>query len=95
MNETNRINTILTTLSSMSKEELIQIGKGVNKLIDEKDTQYFKCLVRNAVEALNKLTTEFPTAELNLDVYCQECSNTELVNVLEYFDTFKEEDFSF
>ena len=91
----NRIDSILTTLSSMTKEELIQIGKGVDKLIDEKDTQHFKYLVRKAVEALNQLTTEFPTAELNLDVYCQECSNTELVNVLEYFDTFKEEDFSF
>lgn len=90
-----RIEAVLTTLSGMTKEELIQIGKGVDKLIDEKDTQYFKYLVRKAVEALNQLTTEFPTAELNLDVYCQECSNTELVNVLEYFDTFKEEDFSF
>ena len=90
-----RIEAVLTTLSGMTKEELIQIGKGVDKLIDERDAQHFKYLVRNAVEALNKLTTEFPTAELNLDVYCQECSNTELVNVLEYFDTFKEEDFSF
>jgi hypothetical protein len=90
-----RISAVLETLSGMSKEELIKIGKGVNKLIDEKDTQYFKYLVRNAVEALNKLITEFPTAELNLAVYCQECSNTEDVNVLEYFDEFKEEDFSF
>lgn len=90
-----RISAMLETLGSMSKEELIQIGKGVNKLIDEKDKQYFNYLARKAVEALNQLTTEFPTAELNLDVYCQECSNTELVNVLEYFDTFKEEDFSF
>jgi hypothetical protein len=91
----NKIDAMLETLSGMSKEELIKIGKGVNKLIDEKDTQYFKYLVRNAVEALNKLITEFPTAELNLAVYCQECSNTEDVNVLEYFDEFKEEDFSF
>lgn len=91
----NRIDSILTTLRSMSKEELVKIEKNIGKLIDEKDNQYFDYLVRKAVEALNKLTTEFPTAELNLDVYCQECSNTELVNVLEYFDTFKEEDFSF
>ena len=90
-----RIEAVLTTLSGMTKQELIQIGKGVNKLIDEKDTQHFKYLVRKAVEALNQLTTEFPTAELNLAVYCQECSNTEDVNVLEYFDTFQEEDFSF
>lgn len=90
-----RISAMLKTLSGMSKQELIQIGKGVNKLIDEKDTQHFKYLVRNAVEALNKLTKEFPTAELNLDVYCQECNDTVLVNVLEYFDEFKEEDFSF
>ena len=59
----------------------------------KKRLSIFKCLVRNAVEALNKLITEFPTAELKLAVYCQECSNTEDVNVLEYFDEFKEEDF--
>jgi hypothetical protein len=95
MGEVNRIEAMLKTLSSMSKEELIKIGKGVDKLIDEKDTQYFKYLVRNAVEALNKLTTEFPTAELYLDIHCGECRNIESVNVLEYFDEFKEEDFSF
>ena len=95
MGEVNRIEAVLETLKSMSKHELIQIEKGVGKLIDEKDTQYFKYLVRKAVEALNQLTTEFPTAELNLAVHCQECRNTEDVNVLEYFDEFQEEDFSF
>lgn len=81
-------------LDELTNDQLKELAAMCEMLQKKRRNERFAELTTAAADALNTLRAEFPAVSLRISWECGECYCCETVDVFEYFDKFKSNNFS-
>lgn len=81
-------------LNELTNDQLNELVAMCEMLQKKRRNERFAELTTAAADALNALRAEFPDVSLRVSWECRECYCYETIDIFEYFDKFKANNFS-